>query len=194
MLMDFDGYAAWESCAVELLDSAGRDAGAALSALDAMTREIRGWSPGGESLRDVVTRAMRSGPEGPVTDGPEEDIRRHALAVASVPRGLEATSGDELIALRHPGLWVVWREFDAVIRRYLAAKVFASWWPYLGLDLVAVVSAIRVHAAVLRVSLGRRLVRGEAGARALREAIRDTELLMVHVSDSRALARLIAQS
>jgi hypothetical protein len=194
MLMDFDGYGAWEACAVERLDSAESDAGTTLCALDAIAREIREWSPGKESLREAVTRAMRSSSEPYAADDNEEDIRRHALAVASVPHGLECASGNEHLALRHPDITPLWREFDAVVRRYLAAKLFASWWPYLGLDLVAVVFAIRVHAAVLRVSLGRRLLRGETGACAMREAIRDTDLLMVHLSDSRALARLIAQS
>ena len=77
-------------------------------------------------------------------------------------------------------------------RRYLTAKLFAGWWPYLGLDLSGVVEALEVHALMLRTCM-------QAGSRhdsardVVFHAIRDTDLLMVHLSDSHALARLIAQ-
>ena len=49
-----------------------------------------------------------------------------------------------------------------------------------------------MHDAVLRTNVGRRLDRNETGREAMLEAIRDTDLLMVHLSDYRTLARLIA--
>jgi Fe-S-cluster containining protein len=193
MLTDFEGYDAWERSAVDILASAGPDAGAALSALHAATHDMREWHPGGERLRDVVTRLMQPAPDAPAAEDPAEDVRRYRLAVASVPRGLPAPSGVAQIDPHHPDVTALWREFDDVVRRYLASKLFASWWPYLGLDLLAVVEAIRVHASVLRANTGLRLARHETGRKAMLEAIRDTDLLMVHLSDCRTLARLIAQ-
>ena len=87
-----------------------------------------------------------------------------------------------------------WREFDGVIRRYLASKLFAGWWPYLGLDLRGVVEAIaraRGRCCARRLRATDRPAR-HGPRRSCFHAIRDTDLLMVHLSDSRALARLIA--
>jgi hypothetical protein len=50
-----------------------------------------------------------------------------------------------------------------------------------------------VHDAVLRTNVGRLLDRNQTGRKAMLEAIGDTDLLMVHLSDYRTLARLIAQ-
>lgn len=193
MLMDVAGYHAWERAAVELLDTAGSNVTAALSALHAATAEIGEWSPGGEPLEDVVIEVMRRVPGAPTLEDPAEALRRHSLAVASVPRGLTAPPDASRIDPHHPKVTVLCREFDDVIRRYLASKIFASWWPYLGLDLLSVVEAIRVHDAVLRTNVGRRLDRNQGGREAMLEAIRDTDLLMVHLSDYRTLARLLAQ-
>ena len=194
MLMDLEGYTAWERAGVELLGSGGPDAAAALAALQAASRTIRKWSPGGETLRDLVIRTMGAVTCSPAQDDPRADARRYAMAVASVPRALlraqDATSGE----VRSPEVAVICRDFDAVIRRYLASKLFASWWAYLGLDLMGSVEAVHVHRAVLRRHIERRLRLHDTPGEIVLEAIRDSDLLMVHLSDSRALARLIAQS
>jgi hypothetical protein len=61
------------------------------------------------------------------------------------------------------------------------------------LDLVAVVAAIHVHAAVVHTRIARQLDRRDTPREFMLQASRDTDLLMVHLSDSRALARLITQ-
>jgi len=191
--MDVAGFHAWERSAVEMLDTAGPNVTAALSSLHAATEEIREWSPGNEALEDVVIETMRRASGAPALEDAAETLRRYSLAVASVPRGLTAPPHAVRIDPHHPKVTALWLEFDDVIRRYLASKLFASWWPYLGLDLLSIVEAIRVHDAVLRTNVGRLLDRHHTGRKALLEAIRDTDLLMVHLSDYRTLARLIAQ-
>jgi hypothetical protein len=193
MLMDFDGYDAWERAGIEMLDSGGPDVSSALATIADATREIRLWCPGGETLRDRVTRVMAAATYRPGGADPAAEARRLALAIASVPPGL-ALPGS-IVPGAAPGLsaTALWRDFDDVVRRYLAAKLFAAWWPYLGLELTAVVEAIQVHAAVLRTAIAGRLSHGGSPREVVREAIRDTDLLMVHLSDSRALARLIAR-
>jgi hypothetical protein len=192
MLMDLEGYDAWERASIEMLDGGGPGVSSALATLHEATREIRQWSPRAEPLPDRVTRVMGHATYDPLVEDPVADARRYALAVASVPRGLTVPHSafpDEY----RPDIAPLWREFDGVIRRYLASKLFASWWPYLGLDLMAVVEAIRVHAAVLRTRIAWRLDRHDTPRDVVFEAMRDTDLLMVHLSDSRALARLITQ-
>ncbi len=193
MLMDLEGYTAWEQAGIELLGSGGCDASAALAAVHEASQMIQTWSPGGETLRGLVTRTMGAMTCRPVGDDPAADARRYALAVASVPRALarmeHATSGD----VHGTDVSVICRDFDAVVRRYLASKLFASWWAYLGLDLAGVVEAIQIHHAVLRSRIARRLRLHDTPDEIVLEAIRDSDLLMAHLSDSRALARLIAQ-
>ena len=61
---------------------------------------------------------------------------------------------------------------------------------YLGLDLCGVVRAIEAHAAILKRQLARHLAaRDEQGA--FLEAIRDTDLLMVHLVDFATFAGAI---
>ncbi|MBN1477938.1 hypothetical protein JXA47_14380 [Candidatus Sumerlaeota bacterium] len=75
-----------------------------------------------------------------------------------------------------------WLEFQGPIRRYLASKAFANWIAYQGQGmrsaLFAVIAAhasLRVHAALRCEEAGRPLDRD-----LLREAIRDSDLLLVH--------------
>jgi Fe-S-cluster containining protein len=191
MLMDFEGYHAWERGAVDMLGAGGPDVSTALATLHEATREIQQWSPGEEPLCDRVTRVLAVASYTPIAEQAVDDARRQALAVASVPHGLTIPEPASFPGVRDPDITPLWRELDDVIRRYLASKLFASWWPYLGLDLAGVVEAVRVHAAVLRTRIAARLERHDAAREILLQAIRDTDLLMVHLSDSRALARLI---
>jgi hypothetical protein len=193
MLMDFEGYDAWERACIGMLDSGGSDVTAALAAVREATQAIRQWSPGGEPLVDRVRRMCGGSTYAAVAENPGADARRHALALASVPRGLEVPDSVASADARRRDIAGLCREFDGAIRRYLASKLFASWWPYLGLDLMAVVEAIAVHAAVLRTRIAWQLDRQDTPRAVVFEAIRDTDLLMVHLSDGRTLARLIAQ-
>jgi hypothetical protein len=193
MLMDFDGYDAWERACIEVLDTGGPDVTAALATIEAATREIRQWSPGGETLRDRVARVIAGVTSAPAVPDPAADARRRALAVASVPVGLAVPGSIARDDGPRPDTASLCRELDDVMRRYLATKLFAAWWPYLGLELIHVVEAIQVHAAVLRTAIAGRLAHESTVRDIGREAIRDTDLLMVHLSDSRALARLITR-
>jgi hypothetical protein len=190
MLMDLEAYGVWERCCISILE-AGKSAGAALASIASATRAVQAWSPGRGSLAGVVENAFRQTPRPETISDVAADAGRHQLALASVPERVAVPEAIAAPALPHQDLASGLESFDVVIRRYLASKLFASWWPYLGLDLAGVVGAIEVHAAVLRGRLSRRLTGEPDGRRALLEAIRDTDLLMVHLSDPRTLARLI---
>jgi hypothetical protein len=194
MLTDIDGYDAWERTALDLLDRGGADASSALAALRQVTRTVREWSPGTEALSHHVTRAMADAICEPVAIDPEADERRYALALTSVPPGLTPPLAADDYRTAVDAVASVTCDLDAPIRRYLAGTLFGNWWPYLGLDLLAVVEALEIHAAVLRIHLARHLRHADRPQQALLNAIRDTDLLMVHLSDNRHLAALIATS
>lgn len=84
----------------------------------------------------------------------------------------------------HPGTEAM------VIRRFLAARAFASWYAYQGNGLAAVLGSLRLSLSVLRTRLAQ-LAPGLGGAtnRPLKEAIRQTDLELLHLADRTELAR-----
>ncbi len=158
-----------------------------------MTRVVQRWSPGAGSLRECVEQVFGSASDLEVPASISGDRARYSLAVAAVPDGLQIPFAPPPDLIDQRTIARIAQAFDGVIRRYLAAKVFGCWWPYLGLDLAGVVRAIQVHAAVLRTRIGTQVAHGERDRPALLEAIRETDLLMVHLVDGRSLAEGLAR-
>jgi Fe-S-cluster containining protein len=82
-----------------------------------------------------------------------------------------------------------WPHFDDVLARYAAAKVFASWSAYLGDGVEAVARTARMAAAVLRIECARQcaLFSRPLDRELMTEAIRQTDLLLVHLADQSRL-------
>lgn len=83
-----------------------------------------------------------------------------------------------------------WPQFAAVIQRYRAAKIFASWAAYQGDGPVAVVRVADTAIAVLKVEAVRQCLQAgrSLDAGLLTQAIRQADLLLVHYADSRVLS------
>jgi hypothetical protein len=60
MLMDLDGYTAWEQAAIAVLNDRRYTAGDAIDVIAAATRDTVTWNPGRESLSARITRAFVS--------------------------------------------------------------------------------------------------------------------------------------
>lgn len=76
-----------------------------------------------------------------------------------------------------------WPAFEPVIARYLAAKAFASWAAYLDDDgTAAVLRGVETARAVLHVEAARQCALADRilDATLLKEAIRQSDLLLVH--------------
>ena len=145
ILMDLEGYSAWEAHMVRVLtqdDEVSPET--ALRALESDVAILQQWRPGGRSLPAEIA-ALR--PQVPA------DPRPRSLAPAS----------DAL-----------------VIRRYLAARVFASWVAYQGRGVLSVLQHARVALSALRANNVRL---------SLREAIRQTDLQLVHLAPRDELSR-----
>jgi hypothetical protein len=93
--------------------------------------------------------------------------------------------------------WVqpAWPSLARPVRRWLAAKAFASWLALQGEGLRTAVLGLRVALGVLRAEAargctgaGRRL-----DAELLKEAFRRADLLLVHLADPEALARRLSR-
>jgi hypothetical protein len=83
-----------------------------------------------------------------------------------------------------------WVHFDEVLANYAAAKMFASWSLYLGDGIEAAAHSGRIAAAVLRVEAARQcaLFRRPLDRELLIEAIRQSDLLLVHYADPAVIA------
>jgi hypothetical protein len=82
------------------------------------------------------------------------------------------------------------------IRRWLAAKAFASWATLQGEGLRTTVASLRLALEVLRAEAGRGV--SEAGrpidAELLKEAFRRADLLLVHLASPETLARRLSRA
>lgn len=83
-----------------------------------------------------------------------------------------------------------WSRFNEVLTRYAAAKLFASWSLYLGDGLDAAAGTARIAAAVLRIECARQCAffRRPLDRELMTEAIRQSDLLLVHYADPARLA------
>ena len=83
-----------------------------------------------------------------------------------------------------------WAHFDEVLANYAAAKLFASWSLYLGDGVEAAAQSARIAAAVLRVEAARQcaLFHRPLDRELMIEAIRQSDLLLVHYADPAMLA------
>lgn len=86
-----------------------------------------------------------------------------------------------------------WPTFGRPIRRWLAAKAFASWLVLQGEGLRTAVLGLRVALGVLRAEAARGCA--ESGrildAELLKDAVRRADLLLVHLADPEALVRAL---
>jgi hypothetical protein len=83
-----------------------------------------------------------------------------------------------------------WSHFDEVLANYAAAKLFASWSLYLGDGVEAATHSARIASAVVRVEAARQcaLFQRPLDRELLTEAIRQSDLLLVHYADPGLLA------
>jgi len=205
MLMDLEAHHAWERHAIGVFGDEAHTPESALEQLAADAREIAAWQPGHCSLAErlaALSLESRSAPV-PTTDdargaglqpcGTAAEL--HKLVRGCVPAGLGpdqapidlARTDVELVELG-------WRTFATPIKRYLAAKAFASRIPWQGRGVQTTVAALRTARAVLRVEAGRQCA---TSARVLDrglliEAIRRTDLLLVHQVSEHAMVNRLA--
>ena len=140
MLMDLEGYAAWESRALDLLARGDVNASQAIATIAAATRALEGWGSMTSRARASIAIQLRR-------RRPDEDLRRNCdrveLARSSVPRGLRrATVAHDVSSTRTASRLL--DDFDHVVRNYLAARLFGNWIAYHGRGLQAVVEYVRV--------------------------------------------------
>ncbi|OFW12990.1 MAG: hypothetical protein A3H29_13160 [Acidobacteria bacterium RIFCSPLOWO2_02_FULL_67_21] len=191
MLMDLEGYAAWERhmvarCAEERLTPE-----AVIAMLDRDARTLRRYQPGHGPLAGAVAAL------------PAEPV------AASAPADLSGSLGlfDELMRAvpddRKPdpdetglggaylgGVAPEWGRWSRPVNRYLASKAFASWTAYQGRGVLTIVRGLEAALALVRVEAARQCRNaGRAlDADLLREAFRDADFVLNHLAVGEDLA------
>jgi Fe-S-cluster containining protein len=199
VLMDWPSLERWERFAVSVLSQEGRSPETALDVLATAAEDARRWTPErgafGEYLEDVLeAAAARSSPRDPAGRGSRGVGWQ--LVADSVPRGALLPVAPEGLGEAHDR-WVApaWPALARPIRRWLAAKAFASWIALQGEGLRTTVAFLRVALGVLRVEAARgsaeaaRVLDGDL----LQGAVRRADLLLLHLVDPEALARRISR-
>ena len=172
VLMDYQGYTAWEAHSIRVLTADDdRSPESAIATLESQVSQLQRWRPGNESLVErIATFGDEKCPESQIGPGP-------------ISRGRAASEiGAGLIS-------------ELVIRRYLAAHAFASWLAYQGGGIGAVVAGLHLALGVLRAEIARQSP--DAGApitRArLHASIRQADLRLRHLADRDRLAQEAAR-
>ncbi len=198
LLADLAGYEAWERVAIEILASPGMPE-AALAEISAFTERVRTWTPREGDLREAVenSRTIRGGPPAEIGRGQGDGQRAAELANgyevvrASVPAGIRTMPSPDRLAVID-SRWVAdaWPRFSQPLRHFLAAHAFGNWCAYNGMGMRTVVRALEVALAVVRVEAARFCAAAERplDEPLLIEAMRATDLLLVHLADPKALA------
>jgi hypothetical protein len=191
-LMDHESYGMFEAHMVATFDRLEPEA--ALARLDGDVEALEAWTVEDGPLVDAVraTTAMR---RSRVTRRSTTDATaRTALfdcVRGAVPAPLTWPAAPaDIDDVWHERVAGRWPSHSRLVSRYLAARAFASWTAYQANALAVVVQSLRAALAVLEVETARACgeARRDLDARLLREAVRQSDLLVVHYADSQALA------
>ena len=197
MLMDLEAYDAWEHHMIAVLDRPSSP-DAALDRLAVDVERLRGWRPAHGPLVATIAQLGPDNQEahsaghrahgGLVTEARAVYARvSRATATLATPVDLQPNDGRASVSPKAPAPDVTgWDEWEAVLCRYLATRAFANWMAYQGRGLRTVLASLYValdlardEVASLMASSGRALDRSM-----LKEAIRQSDLRLVHHADS----------
>jgi Fe-S-cluster containining protein len=201
VLMGWPSLERWERFAVSVLADAGRAPEVSLDLLAGAAEEARAWTPDEGPFEELFARvleaALARGGQGErlPRDPARRGSRGWSLVAGCVPhRALLPPAPEGLDGIDDRAVAPAWSTLGRPIRRWLAAKAFASWTLLQGGGLRTTVAGLRLALAVLRAEAARgcaesrRVLDGDI----LKEAVRRADLLLVHLADPSALARRLS--
>jgi hypothetical protein len=190
VLMDAEGYTAWERHMVDVC-AAAETAEGAVATLRRDASRLRLWHGGGEPLHAAVARLPRdvvpSAPQATLA----ASLSAHAEAMSCVPEELKPEPDEAGLAEAYDRyVFASWPGFSRALRNYVAAKAFASWTAYQGRGVATIVRGLDVALALVRVEAARQCRDSEAplDAERLKQAIRQADFLLNHLAVGEDLA------
>ena len=155
MLMDLDGYAAWERhmvgrCAI------GASPETVLATLARDARTLRTWAPGAMPLAAAVALLPADVVRADAPPSLVESRQLRAEVMTAVPDDLlPPADEDGLEAAYRAAVAPAWGAFTRPVNNYLAAKAFASWTAYQGRGVATIVRGLEAALAMVRVEASR---------------------------------------
>ena len=190
VLMDAEGYGAWERHMVSVCANADT-AETALATLARDASILRAWTGGGDALHAAVARLPRALVAAAAPASLDASLRAHAEAMTCVPDDLKPEPDTAGLGEAY-GRFVrdPWSGFARALRHYVAAKAFASWTAYQGRGVATIVCGLEAALALVRVEASRRCRDANAplDADRLKEAIRDADFILNHLAVGEELA------
>jgi hypothetical protein len=194
VMFDAESFGMWERFLVETVSNSADDVDPTLARVATIGERLRGWSPDQGTLTAWTADALAASPpassQTPLRyapfDGPDAFVR----AAATIPQGLERpTLPSHLAEADAQFVATNWNAWTPVVLRYVGARAFASWTAYQSRGVRTQIAELFVTAAVLRVECARACQARQStlDRRILLDAIRASDLLLVHLASRDAL-------
>lgn len=191
MLMDFEGYTAWEQHMVSRCAHQTASPESVIATLLRDARVLRAYQPESGPLTAAVNRLPLE-----MIDAESERILASSLdrfreVMAAVPDEFRPEPDEQMLAPAYEQLVLPeWRTWKTPLNRYLAAKAFASWTAYQGRGVISIVRGLEVAMALVRVEAARqcRNANRVLDQELLREAIRSADFMLNHLAVGEDLA------
>ena len=192
MLMDMEGYSAWEGHMVRRCAALGSPE-SVVATLFRDAALLRNWKPSHGSLPDAVASLPVDVVHDVRPPTLERSLSLYRDMIGAVPDDLKPEHEESgLEAAYINSVRPVWDTFRAPLDRFLAAKAFASWTAYQGRGLLTIVCGLESALAAVRVEAARQC--RDAGRPLdpdlLREAFRAADFLLNHLAVGEDLAKL----
>jgi len=191
MLMDLDGYSAWEEHLVNRCSDLERAPESVLATMNRDARLLALWTPGRLMLRDAIAALPGPYVEAAAERSLDASLSLYRGVIDAVPYDLkpdrdEAGLHDAFADHVAPR----WEEFHRPLNRFIAAKSFATWTAYQGRGVATIVRGIEAAVALVRVEAARlcRDADGPLDAELLLQAFRGADFALNHLAVGEDLA------
>ena len=192
VLADLDGYTAWEWHMVARCAAPRLSPESVIATLERDARTVRSVTPvTGAAIANAIAQLQRDSVDADVPATLDTSLAHHAEAMNAVPDQWRPEPdtrdlADVYVRDVRPG-WIAW---SAPLKRYLAAKAFASWTAYQGRGFLTIVRGLEAALALVRVEATRQC--RDAGraldAALLCEAFREADYALNHLAAGDELA------
>jgi len=191
MLMDLDGYSAWERHMVQRCADISRTPESILATLRRDAAIVAKWKPGAGTLSEAVSELPLDFLDAQPETGLAASLAFFHEAMTAVPEEFRPDPDEDGLEEAYAS-WVraEWPGFQAPVNRYIAAKAFASWTAYQGRGVATIVQGIEAAVALVRVEAARqcRDARKRLDADLLLEAFRSADFTLNHLAVGEDLA------
>jgi Fe-S-cluster containining protein len=197
LLADPESYAAWERHMISRSADETLSPESVIATLERDAHIVRAVTPvtSGSITRAIATLPHEITPAS-APDALDASLGRYAEVLKAVPDEWRPDPDiRELADVYRSHVRPYWTEWDAPLKRYLAAKAFASWTAYQGRGFLTVVRGLDAALALVRVEAARqcRDAARPLDAGLLREAFREADFLLNHLAAGDELAEAWSQ-